>query len=93
MTTDFTCVEFHPFTSYTHSGINPMVKVWNYDKLDRAGNATCVRLFRALAGSEALNVTCISVHENLSQLAIGFENGTILLYKGSDGYCFVFLYF
>ena len=62
-------------------GINPMVKVWNFDKPDRNGNATCVRLFRALAGHKALHVTCLAVHENLTQLAIGFEDGTIILYK------------
>ena len=63
-------------------GINPMVKVWNFDKLDRDGNPTCVRLFRALVGNKALNVSCIAVHENLSQMAIGFEDGSIIMYKG-----------
>lgn len=63
-------------------GINPIVKVWNFDKLDRAGLPTCVRLFRALVGNKVLHVTCIAVHENFCQLAIGFEDGSIIVYKG-----------
>lgn len=63
-------------------GINPMVKVWNFDKLDKVGNAMCVRMFRAIVGNKAVQVSCIAVHENLSQMAIGFEDGTVIIIKG-----------
>ena len=29
-----------------------------------------------------LQVTCLTVHENLNYMAVGFENGSIVLFRG-----------
>lgn len=62
-------------------GVNPIIRVWNMDKMDRHGNPNCVRSF-SVAQARASSVTCIAVHENLNYLAVGFENGSVVLYKG-----------
>ncbi|XP_066929796.1 vacuolar protein sorting-associated protein 11 homolog [Clytia hemisphaerica] len=64
-------------------GVNPMIKVWNFDKINPStGNPTCVRMLRALAGNRAVQVSSIAVHENLSQMAVGFVDGTVTIIKG-----------
>ncbi|KAK2167121.1 hypothetical protein LSH36_32g21058 [Paralvinella palmiformis] len=63
-------------------GINPLIKVWNLDKIDRSGQPLCSRIVRAVPGNRPTKVTCINAHENLNYMAVGFENGCILLFKG-----------
>lgn len=63
-------------------GINPLIKVWNFDKLDRTGNPSCSRIVRAIPGNRPTKVTCLTVHENLNYMAVGFENGSIVLFRG-----------
>ncbi|XP_074656340.1 vacuolar protein sorting-associated protein 11 homolog [Tubulanus polymorphus] len=63
-------------------GTNPLIKVWNLDKIDKSGIPTCSRIVRAIPGNNPTPVTCISVHENLNYLAVGFENGSVVLFKG-----------
>lgn len=64
-------------------GVNPIIKVWNFDKINpTTGNPTCVRILRALAGNKAVQVSGIAVHENLSQMAVGFVDGTVTVIKG-----------
>jgi hypothetical protein len=63
-------------------GINPLVKVWNFDKIDRTGNPSCSRIVRAIPGNRPTKVTCLTVHENLNFMAIGFENGSVVLFRG-----------
>eukprot|EP00918_Siedleckia_nematoides_P018931 GHVU01040411.1.p1 GENE.GHVU01040411.1~~GHVU01040411.1.p1 ORF type:complete len:904 (-),score=100.20 GHVU01040411.1:521-3232(-) len=62
-------------------GINPIIRVWNMEKIDRHGNPSCVRSF-SVAQARPSQVTCIAVHENLNYLAVGFDNGSVVLYKG-----------
>lgn len=65
------------------AGINPVIKVWNLDKKDKSGNPSCTRITRALPGSNATaNVTAIAVSENLSMMALGFQDGTVTFFKG-----------
>ncbi|XP_071483682.1 vacuolar protein sorting-associated protein 11 homolog [Diadema antillarum] len=64
-------------------GINPVIKVWNLDKRDKSNNPSCTRITRALPGSNvASNVTAIAVSENLNMMAIGFQDGSVTLFKG-----------
>ncbi|XP_046856298.1 vacuolar protein sorting-associated protein 11 homolog [Xenia sp. Carnegie-2017] len=63
-------------------GINPLIKVWNLDKTDKLGNPLCMRITRALPGNKPVAVTCLSVYENLTQMAVGFEDGSVVVYKG-----------
>ncbi|XP_058865560.1 vacuolar protein sorting-associated protein 11 homolog [Acipenser ruthenus] len=62
-------------------GINPLVKVWNLDKRD-SGNPLCTRIFSAIPGNKPTEVSCLSVHENLNFMAIGFTDGSVVLTKG-----------
>ncbi|XP_039352437.1 porphobilinogen deaminase isoform X2 [Mauremys reevesii] len=62
-------------------GINPLVKVWNLEKRD-GGNPLCTRIFPAIPGNKPTVVTCLTVHENLNFMAIGFADGSVVLIKG-----------
>ncbi|XP_051902199.1 vacuolar protein sorting-associated protein 11 homolog isoform X3 [Hippocampus zosterae] len=62
-------------------GINPLVKVWNLDKRD-SGSPLCTRIFPAIPGNKPTEVSCLSVHENLNYMAIGFTDGSVVLTKG-----------
>ncbi|XP_013381879.1 vacuolar protein sorting-associated protein 11 homolog [Lingula anatina] len=64
-------------------GINPLIKVWNLDKPDKFGSPTCTRIVRALPGNnKPTPVTCLAVHENLNHMVVGFENGSVVLFRG-----------
>lgn len=70
-------------------GVNPLLKVWNIEKLDRNGNPTCLRVTRlnsALTKScntqKAVSPSCLCIHEALNLIAIGFIDGSILLFRG-----------
>ncbi|KAG8434609.1 hypothetical protein GDO86_012832 [Hymenochirus boettgeri] len=62
-------------------GLNPLVKVWNLEKRD-GGSPLCTRIFPAIPGNKPTVVTCITVHENLNFMAIGFTDGSVILTKG-----------
>ncbi|KAB0406105.1 hypothetical protein E2I00_019226, partial [Balaenoptera physalus] len=62
-------------------GINPLVKIWNLEKRD-GGNPLCTRIFPAIPGAEPTVVSCLTVHENLNFMAIGFTDGSVTLNKG-----------
>ncbi|XP_043936877.1 vacuolar protein sorting-associated protein 11 homolog [Protopterus annectens] len=61
--------------------INPLVKVWNLDKRD-SGSPLCTRIFSAIPGNRPTEVSCLTVHENLNFMAIGFADGSVVLLKG-----------
>ncbi|XP_052796081.1 vacuolar protein sorting-associated protein 11 homolog [Mya arenaria] len=62
-------------------GTNPLIKVWNLDKLDK-GVPICTRICRAIPANKPTPVTCITVHENLNYMAVGFQNGSVVMFKG-----------
>ncbi|KAJ8020828.1 Vacuolar protein sorting-associated protein 11-like [Holothuria leucospilota] len=65
------------------SGINPLIKVWNVDKLDKSGNPTVTRITRALPISgKPTQVTALTVSESLNLMAVGYLDGSITLYRG-----------
>eukprot|EP00794_Sanderia_malayensis_P012216 gene12216-13473_t len=63
-------------------GANNLIKVWNFDKIDKNGVPFRCKTYRAIVGSKNVSVSAISVHENLSQMAIGFYDGTVLIVRG-----------
>ncbi|CAH1772502.1 unnamed protein product, partial [Owenia fusiformis] len=63
-------------------GVNPLIKVWNLDKVDKMGNPSCTRIARASPSSKGSRVSCLTVHENLNNMAVGFEDGSVVLFKG-----------
>ncbi|XP_017759291.1 PREDICTED: vacuolar protein sorting-associated protein 11 homolog [Eufriesea mexicana] len=63
-------------------GCNPTIKVWNVAKLDKQGNPTCVCISRAIPSYRAVPATTLCVHTSLTLMAVGFEDGSIMLYRG-----------
>lgn len=63
-------------------GINPLIKVWNQEKADKQGIPLCVRIVRAVAGINVSPVKSLAVHENLNLMAVGFDDGNVLLFRG-----------
>ncbi|XP_054007633.1 vacuolar protein sorting-associated protein 11 homolog isoform X2 [Hylaeus anthracinus] len=63
-------------------GCNPTMKVWNLGKPDKQGNPTCIRISRAIPSYRAVPATALCVHSNLSLMAVGFGDGSIMLYRG-----------
>ncbi|EDO40102.1 predicted protein, partial [Nematostella vectensis] len=64
------------------AGINPLVRVWNLDKPDKLGNPVCCQMLRAIPGNKPVAVSCLAVLENLTQMAVGFADGSVVVYKG-----------
>ncbi|XP_070156564.1 vacuolar protein sorting-associated protein 11 homolog isoform X1 [Polyergus mexicanus] len=64
------------------AGCNPTIKVWNLAKSDKQGNPTCVRISRAIPSYRAVPATALCVHTSLTLMAIGFGDGSIMLYRG-----------
>ena len=58
------------------------LKVWNLEKLDRDGHPELVRYDRLTRqGSQSEPVT-VAVSENLQILAVGYDDGGVVLYRG-----------
>uniref|UniRef100_L7M659 Vacuolar protein sorting-associated protein 11 homolog n=1 Tax=Rhipicephalus pulchellus TaxID=72859 RepID=L7M659_RHIPC len=64
------------------SGVNPLVKVWNQDKVDKHGVPHCCRIVRAAAGTSPSPAKSLAVDERLTLMAVGLEDGRLLLYRG-----------
>ncbi|CAG2067029.1 unnamed protein product, partial [Timema podura] len=73
--TTITCQEDEP-------GVNPLIKVWNLEKQDKHGNPTCVRISRAIPNNKPTPATALCVHDNLNLMAVGFHDGSIVLFRG-----------
>eukprot|EP01137_Pigoraptor_chileana_P023996 Opistho-2@91225 len=63
-------------------GINPVVKVWSRDKMDRQGCPACVRTIKVSHNGRPSPVSTLAVLENLTQLAVGLVDGTVILIRG-----------
>jgi hypothetical protein len=70
------------FAQEDEPGVNPVVKVWNLDKLDKQGHPICLRISRTIPNNKAIPATALSVYDNLNLMAVGFSDGSILLYRG-----------
>lgn len=62
-------------------GVNPLIKVWDTSRHDKAGTPFCHRISRAIPGNRPVNATTICVHEDLQLLAVGFTDGSLILYR------------
>ncbi|XP_072393967.1 vacuolar protein sorting-associated protein 11 homolog [Diabrotica undecimpunctata] len=63
-------------------GVNPLIKVWDTSRLDKNGVPYCCRITRALPGNRPVQSSALCVHENLQMMAVGFVDGTLLIYRG-----------
>lgn len=64
-------------------GIAPLVKIWTYDKVDRGGAPTLLRTIK-VQRSRPVPVSSLAASEDLSQLAVGLYDGSVLVYGGGD---------
>ncbi|KAJ3107659.1 Vacuolar protein sorting-associated protein 11 [Phlyctochytrium planicorne] len=61
----------------------PVVKVWNLDKIDKTNRTPMLaRQTKVQHGNKVFPVTAFAVLENMSQIAVGLENGVVLLIRG-----------
>ncbi|GLV44930.1 Vacuolar protein sorting 11 [Carabus blaptoides fortunei] len=63
-------------------GINPVLKVWDTSRLDRQGSPVCVRITRTIPQNRPVEACCLCVHDGLQLLAVGFVDGSLILYRG-----------
>lgn len=63
-------------------GINPIIKIWNEDKVNAEGVPHCSRVIRATTGPIPSPVTAIDVLDTLMMMAVSFNDGNILLFRG-----------
>ncbi|XP_066259666.1 vacuolar protein sorting-associated protein 11 homolog [Euwallacea similis] len=64
------------------AGINPLIKVWDTSKLDKNKTPFCQRVTRAVPGPFAVQVSTLTVHDNQRLMAVGFVDGSLLLFRG-----------
>lgn len=50
-------------------------------KKDKQGYPTCVRISRAIPSFRAVPATALCVHSSLTLMTVGFEDGSIMLYR------------
>ena len=56
------------------------------DKIDKTNKMpTLSRSTKILSGNKPFPLTCVAVLQNLTQIAIGFENGLVVLLRGDIG--------
>ncbi|CAH1993182.1 unnamed protein product [Acanthoscelides obtectus] len=63
-------------------GINPLIKVWDTSRKDKNGSPYCHRITRALPGNRPLQASALCVHDNQQLMAVGFIEGSLILYRG-----------
>ncbi|KAJ3414393.1 Vacuolar protein sorting-associated protein 11 [Chytridiales sp. JEL 0842] len=61
----------------------PVLKVWNLDKMDKTTRAPVLtRATKIQHANKVFPVTAFAVLQNMSQIAIGLENGIVMLIRG-----------
>ncbi|CAK1555893.1 unnamed protein product [Leptosia nina] len=65
------------------AGVTPLIKVWDWSRVDRHGNPKCVKTSRAVPSHMfPTPATALAVHENKNLLAVGFQDGSVALFRG-----------
>ncbi|XP_063243527.1 vacuolar protein sorting-associated protein 11 homolog isoform X2 [Bacillus rossius redtenbacheri] len=63
-------------------GINPVIKVWSLVRADKHGHPLCLRISRTSPGNKPSPATALCVHDGSCLMAVGFQDGSVLLYRG-----------
>nr|XP_023025769.1 vacuolar protein sorting-associated protein 11 homolog [Leptinotarsa decemlineata] len=63
-------------------GTNPLIKVWDTSRLDKNGSPYCHRITRAMPANKPVLTSALCVHEDLQLMAVGFVDGSLILYRG-----------
>eukprot|EP00092_Neocalanus_flemingeri_P014689 GFUD01015851.1.p1 GENE.GFUD01015851.1~~GFUD01015851.1.p1 ORF type:complete len:1126 (+),score=262.45 GFUD01015851.1:53-3430(+) len=58
------------------------LKVWNLDKVDKAGTPDLVRCSRLTRPGSPAEPVSLAVSENLLLMAVGYDDGGVVLYRG-----------
>ena len=58
------------------------MKVWNLDKVDKAGTPELVRCSRLTRPGSQAEPVSLAVNENLLLLGVGYDDGGVVLYRG-----------
>jgi len=58
------------------------LKVWNLEKFDKAGHPELIRCSRLTRHGSSAEPVTIAVSENLMLMAVGYDDGGVLLYRG-----------
>ena len=64
------------------TGINPLIKIWNQEKLNVEGTPHCSRVIRAVTGITPSQVTVIDVLDTMMMMVAGFSDGNLLIIRG-----------
>lgn len=56
--------------------------MWDTSRLDRQGSPVCVRITRTIPQNRPVEACCLCVHDGLQLLAVGFVDGSLILYHG-----------
>ncbi|KAI8913496.1 hypothetical protein EDD86DRAFT_200662 [Gorgonomyces haynaldii] len=59
----------------------PVLKIWNMDKVENS-SPLLVRSIKIMHQQKIFPVTSIACLENMTQLAVGLENGVVVVYRG-----------
>nr|KAJ3419431.1 Vacuolar protein sorting-associated protein 11 [Polyrhizophydium stewartii] len=72
------------FTIGEDDSSTPTLKTWNIDKdvVEKTGAAVLVQSKKIVHKAKVFPVTAFAALENLSQLAIGLENGVVMVHRG-----------
>lgn len=58
-------------------GVKSTIKVWKLENMDKP---SCIRVVQPAAGSK--EVTCVCVHESMTLMAVGHDDGSLMLIRG-----------
>ncbi|KAJ0174764.1 hypothetical protein K1T71_009872 [Dendrolimus kikuchii] len=63
--------------------VNPQIKVWDWSRTDRHKNLLCVKVLPAVPSHmRPTPATALAVHDNKNLLAVGFQDGSVTLFRG-----------
>jgi hypothetical protein len=64
-------------------GVNTLLKVWRLDRMEK-GSPFCSRVSRVSQhlGNRPAKATAVAAHSSLGYAAVGFEDSSVLLFKG-----------
>lgn len=63
----------------------PSIKIWNMDKEDKGGSRLVKTVKVSLPEKSSASVSCFACLDDLSQMAVGLTDGTVLLLTAGEG--------
>lgn len=55
--------------------------MWDTSRIDKNGSPYCYRITRAIPANRPVKVSALCVHESLQLMAVGFVDGSAILYR------------